>query len=123
MSNRVLIADDHPAIRFLIRSLIVSEGFTACAEAADGANAVELAIKSHPDLILLDYSMPGMDGGKAATVLKRLMPQVPIILFTLHDAGVGQKFHAGLTWIGRPLSPKAEIGSGEYQGLLMPETP
>jgi DNA-binding NarL/FixJ family response regulator len=89
--QRVLIADDHATIRFLIRSLVEHAGFNVCAEAEDGARAIEEAKQSHPDLILLDVSMPGMNGIEAASQLKRLMPNVPIILFTLHDDSIGKQ--------------------------------
>jgi two-component system chemotaxis response regulator CheY len=82
--KRVLITDEHPSIRFLLRSLVETEQFTVCGEAANGAEAIEKAKELAPDLILLDFSMPGMNGGETAEVLKKSMPQVRIILFTLH---------------------------------------
>jgi PleD family two-component response regulator len=82
--KRVLITDEHPSIRFLLRSLVETEQFTVCGEAANGAEAIEKAKELAPDLILLDFSMPGMNGGETAKVLKKSMPQVRIILFTLH---------------------------------------
>ena len=96
MYKRVLIADDHATVRFLIRSLVENAGFTVCAEADDGTHAIEQAKGSHPDLILLDLSMPNMNGAEAASVLKRMMPQVPIILFTLHDDSISQRLAKAL---------------------------
>jgi CheY-like chemotaxis protein len=60
------------------------ENYDLCAEAADGAEAITLALKHRPDLIILDMSMPVMNGLDAARELKRLMPHTPIILFTLY---------------------------------------
>jgi CheY-like chemotaxis protein len=94
--KRIFIVDDSPSIRFLLGSLVETEEFTVCGEAVDGRDAIEKAPQANPDLILLDFSMPRMNGGEAAVVLKRLMPQVPIILFTLHDDSVSQAFAAAM---------------------------
>lgn len=60
-----------------------------CSEAVDGVEAVEKAKKLKPDLILLDVAMPRMNGTKAASVIKGLMPQVPIVLFTMYKETLG----------------------------------
>lgn len=59
--------------------------YQLCGEAADGAEAVLLAKELNPDLIILDFSMPVMDGLEAARELKKLTPNVPIIMFTQHS--------------------------------------
>jgi CheY-like chemotaxis protein len=56
-----------------------------CAEAENGKQAIELAVQCRPDLIILDLSMPVMNGLEAARRLKTLMPNIPIILFSLHE--------------------------------------
>jgi len=94
--KKVLIVDDHPSIRFLLRSLVETEDFTVCGEAVDGRDAVEKAPQFNPDLILLDFSMPNMNGAQAAPVLKKLMPHVPIILFTMHKDAVGSALAAAM---------------------------
>jgi DNA-binding NarL/FixJ family response regulator len=58
--------------------------YDLCAEAANGKQAIELALQCRPDLIILDLSMPVMNGLEAAHQLKKLMTKVPIILFTQH---------------------------------------
>jgi DNA-binding NarL/FixJ family response regulator len=89
--TKVLIVDDHPSIRALLRSLLQDAAELAvCGEAVDGIDAIEKAPRLHPDIILLDFSMPRMNGAEAAPVLKRLLPQVPIILFTMHEDLVGR---------------------------------
>jgi CheY-like chemotaxis protein len=88
MSKNVLIADDNASIRYLIRSLVESGGFRVCAEAADGREAIDKAQQCNPDLILLDLSMPHMNGVEAASFLKKNMPRVPIILFTMHEDSI-----------------------------------
>jgi CheY-like chemotaxis protein len=84
MLKTILIADDNSTIRYLIRYLVERKGFVVCAEAEDGAQAVAEAKRTQPDLILLDLSMPIMNGAEASSALKRLMPLTPILLFTLH---------------------------------------
>ncbi len=83
MLKSVLIADDHEFIRQTLCHLFTSqEDFDVCGEAENGLEAIEMAQVLHPDLILLDLSMPVMNGVEAACELKRLMPMVPIIVFS-----------------------------------------
>jgi chemotaxis response regulator CheB len=76
----VLIVDDYAAVRSAIRvGLERHSGFSVCGEAVDGVDAIEKATKLKPDFILLDLSMPRMNGMETAPVLKRLMPHVTIV--------------------------------------------
>jgi CheY-like chemotaxis protein len=85
MAKTILVADDNPIIRkMLCRMFEREENYDLCAEATNGAEAITLAITHNPDLIILDMSMPVMNGLDAARELKRLMPDTPIILFTLY---------------------------------------
>ena len=94
MPKCILIVDDHEHIRKLVRAFLESEsGFEDCGEAVDGYDAIEKAQKLKPDLIILDVSMPRMGGIEAAPRLKTLLPQTPIILFTLHE-GLMKSFDA-----------------------------
>jgi DNA-binding NarL/FixJ family response regulator len=71
----VLIADDYATARSAIRARFENySGFIVCGEAVDGADAIEKALKLHPDLILLDLAMPTLNGVEAASVLKGLQP-------------------------------------------------
>jgi CheY-like chemotaxis protein len=83
MSKIVLVADDNPRIRKILCQMFEAENYyDICAEASNGQEAIALALQHHPDLIILDISMPVLNGIAAARELKRLMPDVPIILFT-----------------------------------------
>ncbi len=83
MAKSVLIVDDVEMIRRAVRELFTSEAdFDVCGEAANGQEAIERAQEFHPDLIVLDLSMPVMNGIDAARVLKTLMPAVPLIIFS-----------------------------------------
>jgi DNA-binding NarL/FixJ family response regulator len=85
MPRTVLIADDNALIRKVLCKMFERESdYDLCAEACDGQQAVALAQLHKPELIVLDLSMPVMDG-LAARKLKEVMPQIPIILFTQHE--------------------------------------
>ena len=92
MSKSVLIVDDSQAIRRLTRTFIESQTkFEVCGEAVDGLDALEKARDLHPDLIILDFSMPRMDGLHVAKELKRTMSQIPVILFTVYADAIDLK--------------------------------
>jgi DNA-binding NarL/FixJ family response regulator len=84
----VLIVDDNPAIRRELKSLFLSDGFSICGEAGNGKEAVDLARKLTPDLIILDLSMPVMNGLEAAPQLRVVFPTAPIILLTMYATSV-----------------------------------
>ena len=79
----VLVVDDSPSIRHRLCELCSCQDFEVCAEAVNGADAIEKARQWRPELIILDPSMPIMGGLEAAPHLKKLLPETPIILFTL----------------------------------------
>jgi len=80
----VLVVDDNSAIRKKLATAFLSDGFKTCAEANDGREAIELAQRIKPDVITLDLSMPRMNGLQAASELRKVFPNTPIILFTLY---------------------------------------
>ena len=83
MANAVLIVDDNALIRQALCELFKREAdFEVCGEAENGQEAIEKAQQLHPDLIVMDLSMPVMNGIEAAHALKGLMPMVPIIMFS-----------------------------------------
>jgi YesN/AraC family two-component response regulator len=85
MLKTILVADDNALIRKgLCRICEIQKDYDVCAEAVNGEEAIALAIQHKPDLIVLDFQMPVMDGVEAAYKIKRIMPDVPIILFTQH---------------------------------------
>ena len=80
----VLVVDDHATIRKLLAKAFLSDGFKKCGEAANGKEAIELAKRIKPDVVTLDFSMPGMSGLEVASALRNIFPKLPIILFTLY---------------------------------------
>ena len=83
---RVLIADDHEVVRDGLRMILESEeGFEVVAEAADGLEAVELAGKFHPQVVLMDLRMPRMDGLEAIEHIHTQWPHIAIVILTTYD--------------------------------------
>jgi DNA-binding NarL/FixJ family response regulator len=83
MSHTILIADDNQFVReALCESFDREDDFDICGQAGNGREAVAKTEELHPDLILLDLSMPLMNGLDATRILKRLMPEVPIIIYS-----------------------------------------
>jgi len=119
MAKTILVADDSPRIRTLLRSLFEPEqDYEICAEAANGQEAIVLALKHRPDLIILDLSMPVMDGVTAARELRTSLPDVPIILFTQH-ANLGKHLLGSNLLVDRVVS-KSELGElvGHVRSLI-----
>ena len=82
MAPRILIADDHEIVRKGIRALLESYRDVQVLEAGDGTEAVEKTIESKPDLVILDVSMPRLDGFSAAREIKRVASSIPILILT-----------------------------------------
>src|SRR3984893_16089180 len=92
----VLVVDDNPGIRQAVCRAFLSDGFAACSEADNGREALSLAEGLKPDIILLDLSMPVMNGLQAAPELRRIAPKTPIILFTMYGNALQQHQVAAL---------------------------
>jgi DNA-binding NarL/FixJ family response regulator len=83
---RVLLADDHPLVRSGLKALLGSvEGIEVVGEAADGAAAVELALRERPDVVVMDIQMPGQDGIEATRRLAADAPEVAVLVLTMHE--------------------------------------
>jgi DNA-binding NarL/FixJ family response regulator len=91
MSKNILVVDDSDITRKITRLFLeIQVGFEVCGEAVDGVDAIEKANELKPDLILLDLVMPRMNGIEAASVIKGMMPQISIVLFTMYKETVGK---------------------------------
>jgi CheY-like chemotaxis protein len=86
VGKTVMVVDDNATIRTIIAQAFLSDGFKTCGEADNGKEGIEAAKKLQPDLITMDLSMPVMNGLQAASVLRKLFPKTPIILFTMFAA-------------------------------------
>lgn len=84
---RILIADDNPLVRCGLRMLIEQhEGWSVCGEATDGLEAVRKATDLKPNVILLDISMPNLDGLSALPIIRQKAPQSEIFILTVHHS-------------------------------------
>jgi DNA-binding NarL/FixJ family response regulator len=84
-SARILIVDDSPLVRQRLRDMLQQHPhWKVCGEAASGTEAIQKVQGLGPDLIVLDFLMPGMDGLQAARELGKVVPDVPILMFTMH---------------------------------------
>lgn len=94
---RILVADDHEVMRLGIRNLLQSvPNWSVYAEARTGREAVDLALLSSPDIIIMDLTMPEMNGLEAAARIVMERPDIPIIMFSLHlSEGVVSRFKKG----------------------------
>lgn len=84
MPPRILIVDDSASIRKLVHACVEAQfGWEVCGEAANGQEGIQMAQRFHPNLIVMDLSMPVMNGLEAARILSKIMPSVPLIMFTI----------------------------------------
>ena len=83
METRILIVDDSPLVRQRLRDLLQQHPhWRVCGEAANGQDAIARAAELSPDIIVLDFLMPGMNGMQAAREIGKMIPDVPILMFT-----------------------------------------
>ena len=86
MAIRVLIADDHDAIRKGVATILSHDGIEVCGEASNGIEAVTNAVQLRPDIVILDLTMPLMDGFEAARKLHKVLPDIPILIYSMHGS-------------------------------------
>lgn len=85
METRILIVDDSTLVRNRLRNMLQQHAeWKVCGEASNGREALEKVQNFVPDLIVLDFRMPVMDGLQAARELGKIVPQVPILMFSMH---------------------------------------
>ena len=84
VQKAILIADDNAGVRRAVRNALEKSGeWKICGEAVNGRDVIEKAEQLHPDLVVVDFSMPVMNGLEAARALKRWRPSMPVVLFTI----------------------------------------
>ena len=84
---RVLIVDDHAIIRRGVQTILSPfPEWEPCGEADNGNDAISLASELKPEIIIMDVSMPGLNGIEAARVIRKILPDTKVVLLTLHDS-------------------------------------
>jgi two-component system response regulator NreC len=109
---RIMIADDHPLVRSGLRGLLERDGeFKVVAEAADGYEAIDLAVLHKPDVILLDVGMPRLSGPDAAQSISQKLPAVRIVMLSMHsdESYVLRALKAGARGYLLKASPEADV--------------
>jgi DNA-binding NarL/FixJ family response regulator len=115
MLKCVLIVDDNPVVRRTVRTIFETQpDFRICGEAVNGQDAVEKARQLHPDLVVLDLSMPVMNGLETATALTKMTPQVPMIMLTAHE-------HALVEPVARAAGIRAILSKEDCNDALIRE--
>jgi len=97
-TTQILIADDHELVRKGLRAVLESQpGWKVCGEAINGRQAVELAKQLGPDVIVLDVTMPDLNGLEATRQIRKAIPQAEILILTMHESEqlVGEMLAAG----------------------------
>ena len=116
MPPTVLIVDDHPSFRLTARALLEAEGFDVVGEAEDGETALEEAARLHPEVVLLDVQLPGIDGFEVAARLTSNGSSPAVVLTSSRDAtefsGLVERSGA------RGFVPKAELSAAALTALL-----
>lgn len=81
---RVLVVDDTDHVRTMLVDMLQLDGFEVCGEAANGSEAITAAARLDPDVIIMDYKMPGMNGLEASRTIREERASQPIILYTAY---------------------------------------
>ncbi len=83
---RILIADDHQVVRRGLRAMLeTSQGFVVVGECVDGEQVLEQVEKTQPDMVMLDISMPKLNGVEVVRILKRQHPEIRVLMLTIHE--------------------------------------
>ena len=109
---RVLIADDHPVVRSGIKGMLEPDpGFDVVGEASSGLEAAALALREHPDVVLMDLQMPGLDGASATAQIRAQLPTTQVLVLTTYaaDADIVRAIDAGAVGYLLKDAPHEEI--------------
>jgi DNA-binding NarL/FixJ family response regulator len=128
MPIRIVLADDHLIVRQGLRSVLEREGYQICGEGANGHEAIDLAEKHKPDVAVLDFAMPLLNGMEACREIQRVSPRTVTILLTMHteDQYVLSALQAGVKGFLVKTQPMADLiraNPGCPPGRSLPQPP
>src|ERR1700680_2124649 len=107
MPTRILIVDDHEVVRMGIRMLFPASGpLQVCGEAGDGPNALQKVVELSPDVVILDLTMPGMNGFETAARMRQIAPWVKIVFFSIHEIPTAARLSGGDAVISKSSTPQ-----------------
>lgn len=121
MPYKILIADDNGPLRLRIRSLLEEQGFEICGEASNGRGAIEKVAQLGPDLVILNISMPVMNGIDALPEILRRRPNIKVVIFTLDESAELKQYTLRLgahSFVSKSAHPDELIA--EVKRLLKP---
>jgi DNA-binding NarL/FixJ family response regulator len=102
MTTRILIVDDHEVVRMGIRLLFSNNGpLQVCGEAEDGADALQKVLELAPDVVILDLTMPGMNGFETALRMREIAPTVKIVFYSIHEIPATARISGGDAFISK----------------------
>ena len=102
MTTRILIVDDHEVVRMGIRLLFSNNGpLQVCGEAEDGPDALEKVLELAPDVVILDLTMPGMNGFETAARMREIAPTVKIVFYSIHEIPATARISGGDAFISK----------------------
>lgn len=109
MRPRILLVDDHEIVRKGIRQLLEGPTRDVCGEAASGEEAIEKVRELEPDLVVMDYLMPGMSGAEAMRKIREIAPGTKVVILTMDDAAMTAAKNAGADGCVHKASIVAEL--------------
>jgi DNA-binding NarL/FixJ family response regulator len=113
-SRSILIVDDHPVVRSGIRTLLSARPeWTICGEAADGLDAIDQAKALRPAVVLMDISMPRMNGLDATRIIRRTLPETIVVIVSQNDAEIASRQ-------ARDVDASAYLPKSDLGRLLLP---
>jgi DNA-binding NarL/FixJ family response regulator len=102
MPARVLIVDDHEVVRMGIRMVLTSDSpLQVCGEARDGLDALQKVLELSPDVVILDLTMPGMNGFETARQMRIIAPSVKIIFYSIHEIPATARISGGDAFVSK----------------------